>query len=83
MNDHHLEAISFERDLGVIIDDELKFHRHTATATKKATQILGIIKKSYQTRDAVTISTLYKAMAIPHLAPIPSGDHFVKVIKKG
>ena len=66
MNDHHLEVISFERDLGVIVDDELKFHRHTATATKKATQILGIIKKSYQTRDAVTISTLYKAMARPH-----------------
>ena len=55
MNDHRLEAVRFERDLGVIVDDELKFHMHTATATKKANQILGIIKKSYQTRDAVTI----------------------------
>ena len=67
MNDHHLEAVRSERDLGVIDDDELKFHRHTATATKKANQNLGIIKKSYQTRDAVTISTLYKAMVRPHL----------------
>ena len=54
MNDHRLEAVRFERDLGVIVDDELKFHMHTATATKKANQILGIIKKSYQTRGAVT-----------------------------
>ena len=67
MNDHHLEAISFERDLEVIVDDELKFHQQTATATKKASQILGIIKKSYQTRYAETISTLYKAMVRPHL----------------
>ena len=67
MNDHRLEAVRFERDLGVIVDDELKFHMHTATATKKANQILGIIKKSYQTRGAVTKSTLYKAMVRPHL----------------
>ena len=67
MNDHRREAVRLERDLGVIVDDELKFHRHTATDTKKANQILGIIKKSYQTRDAVTISTLYKAMVRPHL----------------
>ena len=43
MNDHRLEAVRFERDLGVMVDDELKFHMHTATATKKANQILGII----------------------------------------
>ena len=67
MNDHRLEAVRFERDLGVIVGDELTFHRHTATATKKANQILEIIKKSYQTRDAVTIPTLYKAMVRPHL----------------
>ena len=66
-NDHRLEAIRLERDLRVIVDDELKFHMHTATATKKSNQILGIIKNSYQTRDAVTISTLYKAMVRPHL----------------
>ena len=67
MNDHRLEAVRFERGLGVIVDDELKFHMHTATATKKANQILGIVKKSYQIRDAVTISTLYKPMVRPHL----------------
>ena len=67
INDHRLEAVRYEKDLGVIVDEELKFHQQTATATKKANQVLGIIKKSYQTRDAETISTLYKAMVRPHL----------------
>ena len=35
MNDHRLEAVHFERDLGVIVDDELKFHIHTALIAGK------------------------------------------------
>ena len=67
MNGHTLEATTQEKDLGVIIDDTLKFHVHTAAAVKKANQVLGIIKKSYCTRDADTMSTLYKAMVRPLL----------------
>ena len=67
LNDHMLEKTNNEKDLGVFIDSSLKFHVHTAAALKKANQVLGIIKKSYTTRDATTISTLYKAMVRPHL----------------
>ena len=67
LNDHLLESTHSEKDLGVNIDDSLKFHVHTAAASKKANQILGAIKKSYHTRDASTISSLYKAMVRPHL----------------
>ena len=28
MNDHLLEQVTEEKDLGVIIDNELKFHKH-------------------------------------------------------
>ena len=66
-HNHQLETSHFEKDLGVIVDDEMKFHIHAAAATKKANQISGIIKKSYQTRDASTITMLYKAMVRPHL----------------
>ena len=59
--------IDNQKDLGVIIDNNLKFHIHSASASKKANQILGIIKKSYNTRDALTFSTLYKLMVKPHL----------------
>ena len=50
LNDHILEKTDREKDLGVIIEDNLKFHTHTAAASKKANQILGVIKKSLVAR---------------------------------
>ena len=44
MNDHILENVNEEKDLGVIIDNQLKFHTHTSAAIKKANSILGLIK---------------------------------------
>ena len=35
MNDHLLEQVTEEKDLGVIIDNELKFHKHTVATIKK------------------------------------------------
>ena len=67
LDDHTLEVTDQEKDLGVIIDLTLKFHIQTAAATKKANQILGVIKKTYTTRDSTTIATLFKSMVRPHL----------------
>lgn len=67
MNNHVLETTDQEKDLGVIIDPTLKFHVHTSAATKKANQVLGVIKKTYATRDATSITTLYTSMVRPHL----------------
>ena len=67
LNDHQLETSNSEKDLGVFVDNELKFHVHTAAATKKANQIVGVIKRSYESRDPKTITMLYKAMVRPHL----------------
>ena len=86
LDDHTLEKIDNQKDVGVIIDNNLKFHIHSASASKKANQILGIIKKSYNTRDALTFSTLYKSMVRPHLeygntiwGPYYQGD--IKVVE--
>ena len=62
LNGTQLKSITTEKDLGVTVDNKLNFHVHTATATKKANQILGVIKRAYKTRDANTIATLYKTM---------------------
>ena len=67
MDEHILEVTDQEKDLGVMIDPTLKFHVHTSAATKKANQILGVVKKTYTTRDATSISTLYTSMVRPHL----------------
>ena len=67
LNNHTLDSTKNEKDLGVIIDNELKYHVHAASETKKANQVLGIMKKSYYTRDAKTMPTQYKSMVRPHL----------------
>ena len=67
MNNVILETSGHEEDLGVIIDDSLKFRVHTAAAIKKVNQALGMTKKAYTSRDQITISTHYKSMVRPHL----------------
>ncbi len=54
LNGHNLEQVHQEKDLGVIVDDQLKFHNHTSTAVNKSNQILAIIKKSFMHLDMVT-----------------------------
>ena len=65
LNGHILETSSQEKDLGVIVDNELKFHVHTASAIKKANQMLGVIKRSCKSCEALTILVLYKSMIRP------------------
>ena len=56
-----------KKDLGIIIDNELKFHKHTAMAIKKANRILGLIKKSFVNLDTNSLPLLYKSLVRPHL----------------
>ena len=67
LNGHELESTNSEKDVGVRVDNNLKFHFQSAYATKKANQMLGVIKKTYKARDAFTIPTLYKSLVRPHL----------------
>ena len=67
LNGQELETTQAEKDLGVMVDDNLRFNIHTAYAVKKANQMLGVIKRSYVTRDAITIPSLYKSMVRTHL----------------
>ena len=53
LNDQTLEETDREKDLGVIIDDKLKFHAHAAAAKKRANQILGLIKKNHTIHETL------------------------------
>ena len=46
-----------ERDLGVLVDPELKFREQAASAVSKATQILAVIRRSFQLIDRTTLHT--------------------------
>ena len=50
MNEHVLEQVEYEKDLGITIDNELKFHVQASAAVKKANQILGLIKRTIATK---------------------------------
>ncbi len=56
-----------EKDLGVIINDQLKFHNHPSAAVNKSNQILAIVKKFFMHLDMVTVHQLYKSIVCPHL----------------
>ena len=57
LNNDTLEVVHEEKDLGIIIDDTLRFHQHTSCVVKKANQVLGVNKRSFNTRDEITIIT--------------------------
>jgi len=62
-----LESTSEEKNLGVWIDDKLKFTSHIGHPVAKTNQILGLIKRSFVYRDTEIIKRLFTALVRPHL----------------
>ena len=74
------KQVEYEKDLGIIIDNELKFHVQASAAVKKANQILGLIKRTIATKNEKTIPLLYMSLVRPHLeyANVVGGIHTTK-----
>ena len=63
-----LKQVVGEKDLGLNIDNELKFHTQTTAAIKKkANTVLGVIKRSFAYFDNVTLPLLSKSLVRSHL----------------
>ena len=62
-----IESVQQEKDLGVVITNDLKSSNQCIEAVKKAQKILGYIKRQFRTRNKETILTLYNALVRPHL----------------
>ena len=56
-----------EKDLGVVFDKDLKFTSHVNQIVMKANRVLGIIKRTFASRDANTIRLLYVTLVRPIL----------------
>ena len=56
-----------EKDLGITIDNKLKFQQHISIQVKKANQKLGIIYRSFSHMDKEMFLVLYKSLVRPHL----------------
>ena len=67
MNGTWLESIEAEKDLGVYIDNKLKFSRQCLEARNKANRMLGFISRNVAHKSKEVIKTLYNAYVRPHL----------------
>ena len=62
-----MESSSAERELGVLVDDKLNMGQQCALVSRKASGILGCIKKSETSRSREVLLPLYSALGRPHL----------------
>ena len=56
-----------EKDLGVIVDADLKFKEHIDSKTAKGMQMLGVIRRSFQFLDNRMFKLLFKGLVRVHL----------------
>jgi len=54
-----LEIMLNDKDLGVFIDEELKFHQHVAKAVNNISHLLGLVRATFICLDDVTVPQLF------------------------
>ena len=62
-----LQVSAAEKDLGVFVNDQVKFKKHVSHAVNKASRNLGMIRATFSCLDDDTVPRLYKALVRPHL----------------
>ncbi len=67
MNNLPLEKVHSERDLGVLISDDLKVSGQCFQAYLKANRMLGLIKRNIVNKNPDIMVRLYKTLVRPHV----------------
>ena len=62
-----LPSVEEERDLGIVIDNQLKFVKHIQSNIKIANRNLGIIKRTFSYVDYEVFLNFYKSLVRSHL----------------
>ena len=62
MKGTELDETAVERDLGIHMDAELKFRQQAAAAVSKASQVMAVIRRSFQLLDKTTLPILFKTL---------------------
>ena len=62
-----LKETKAEKDLGVIIDNELSFKQHIAQAVLKANRVVGVIRRSFDYLTPIMFVQLFKGLVRPIL----------------
>ena len=67
LNGQPLEAVNEEKDLGVIVSSSLKSNAQVVACVKRAMRILGMIHRTFETKEHNLMLQLYKSLVRPHL----------------
>ena len=62
-----LRETNSEKDLGVIVDKDMKFKSQVAAQTKKANNTLGMIKRNFECVNQDIFQILYSTLVRPNL----------------
>jgi len=62
-----LNVSTVEKDLGVLVDEKLRFDEHIQSKIGKARQTWGLIRRSFIHMDIDMFSMLFKSLVRPHL----------------
>ena len=67
MNNTEISKVNKEKDLGVIICNDLKPGEHCKEVVKTANKIVGFIGRTFEFKSEKVIVTLFNALVRPHL----------------
>ena len=66
-NEHPIEKVDFQRDLGVIFETTIKWTEQIAASVNLANRILGILSRTFESREVGLWKQLFTSMVRPHL----------------
>ncbi|XP_047127614.1 uncharacterized protein LOC124808516 [Hydra vulgaris] len=83
LGDHILQK-EVERDLGVILSNDLKWENHIISVANKANRTLGFLKHGFKYLDVTILKLLYKSTIRPQLEYAASvwSPYSIKDIKR-
>ena len=73
MEGTEIQAVSEEKDLGVVVDEKLRFSRHIAAAC--ANRKLALLKHTFKYWTEESLVTLFKVFVRPHLEYCMVGNY--------
>jgi len=62
-----LQVVHEEKELGIVVINDLKWENRCVAAVKQVNKVLGMIKRSFTDRTKETIMALYKSLLRYHL----------------
>ncbi len=67
LENHNLKYSACEKDIGVHIDNQLKFGTHISMKINKANSTMGIVRRTFDFMDRNIFCNVFKGLVRPHL----------------